>query len=72
MKPTAFKVQTQDLIVSGEYAIETGTYDISSQVPKATKPMRDVGKYLVVWRKQPDGTYKIIRDIANSDLPPAK
>jgi ketosteroid isomerase-like protein len=34
--------------------------------------MHDVGKYLVVWRKQPDGSYKIIRDIANSDLSPAK
>jgi len=72
MKPTAFKVQTQDLIVSGEYAIETGTYDITSQAPKATKPMQNVGKYLVVWRRQPDGSYKIIRDVANSDLPPAK
>ena len=69
MKPTAFKVQTQDLIVSGEYAIETGTYDMTNQGSKATKPMRDVGKYLVVWRKQPDGSYKIIRDIANSDQP---
>ena len=72
MKLTAFKLQTQDLIVTGEYAIETGTYDITSQAPKATKPMHDVGKYLVVWKKQPDGTYKIIRDIANSDQPPAK
>ncbi|HEX4469151.1 MAG TPA: DUF4440 domain-containing protein [Gemmatimonadaceae bacterium] len=72
MKPTAFKLQTQDLIVSGEYVIETGTYDITSQVPKATKPMHDVGKYLVAWRKQADGSYKIVRDIANSDLPAGK
>ena len=72
MKPTAFRLQTQDLIVSGEYAIETGTYDMSNQVGKATKPVRDVGKYLVLWKKQPDGSYKIIRDIANSDAPAAK
>jgi ketosteroid isomerase-like protein len=73
MKPSAFKLQTQDVIVAGDYAIETGSFETTSQ-PTVTgaKPKHDVEKYVVVWKKQPDGSYKILRDIANSDLPPAK
>lgn len=72
MHPTVFKLQTQDVIVTGEYAIETGAFDIANQVPKAAKPIQSTGKYLVVWKKQSDGSYKIIRDIANSDTQEGK
>ena len=37
--------------------------------PKSGKPVQDRGKFLTVWKKQPDGSYKAIRDIFNSDLP---
>ena len=30
---------------------------------------RDRGKYLTVWRKQADGTWKSIADMFNSDVP---
>jgi len=33
------------------------------------KPGKDRGKYLEIFRKQTDGTWKCIRDIWNSDLP---
>jgi ketosteroid isomerase-like protein len=33
------------------------------------KPINDRGKYLAVWKKQPDGTWKCVMDIWNSDLP---
>lgn len=70
MKVSAFKLQTLDVIVSGDYAIETGAYDMSAQpVAKGAKPEHGVGKYLVLWKKQADGSYKILRDIANSDQP---
>lgn len=72
MKVSAFKLTTQDVIAAGDYAIETGAFDMSSQAAKGGKPVHDVGKYLVVWKKQADGSYKILRDIANSDQPPAK
>jgi len=63
------KFTTTDVLTSGDYAIETGTYAFTIQ-PKKGKAMADVGKYLTVWKKQADGSYKIIRDIANSDIPP--
>jgi ketosteroid isomerase-like protein len=67
MKVSAFKLTTQDVITTGDFAIETGAYDMTSQAAKGGKPMHDVGKYIVVWKKQTDGSYKILRDIANSD-----
>jgi ketosteroid isomerase-like protein len=67
-KFTSFTPHIQDLIVAGDYAIETATFDMTIQ-PKTGKPVHDVGKYLTIWKKQPDGSYKAIRDIFNSDLP---
>ena len=63
---TDFKLTTADVIVTGDYAIETGAYDMTVK-PKAGKAEPDIGKYVTVWQKQPDGSWKIIRDIFNSD-----
>ena len=64
----AAKFTTADMIVSGDYAIETGAYEMTMK-PKTGKAINDVGKYITVWKKQPDGSWKILRDISNSDLP---
>ncbi|HEV8236750.1 MAG TPA: DUF4440 domain-containing protein [Gemmatimonadaceae bacterium] len=70
IKLSAIKLQTQDVIVSGDYAIETGAYELTGQPSaKGAKTRHDVGKYIVVWKKQADGSYKLLRDIANSDQP---
>ena len=69
VKPSAIKLQTQDVVVGGDYAVETGAYELSAPAAKGTKAMHDVGKYVVVWKKQTDGSYKLFRDIANSDQP---
>jgi uncharacterized protein (TIGR02246 family) len=67
MKATAFALHTQDVIAAGDYAIETGSYEVT--MPPAAKPVHSVGKYLTVWKKQPDGSYKLIRDMFSSDSP---
>jgi uncharacterized protein (TIGR02246 family) len=63
------KMQTVDVVVSGDLAVENGTYRWTL-TPKGGKAMPDSGKYMTVWRKQADGGWKIIRDINNSDVPP--
>ena len=68
MKVTALKLATSDLVTSGDVAIETGTYDQTLQ-PKTGKAIHDVGKYVAIWKKQADGSWKITRLIYNSDLP---
>jgi ketosteroid isomerase-like protein len=37
--------------------------------PKDKKPITDHGKYLTVFKKQPDGSWKMVADMINSDLP---
>ena len=70
MQPSTFKLQTEDVIVAGDYAIETGSFELTSKpASKGAKPGQDIEKYLVVWKKQADGSYKILRDISNSDQP---
>jgi uncharacterized protein (TIGR02246 family) len=63
----AVALQSEDLIVTGDYAIETGSYRMTIQ-PAKGKAMEDVGKFVSVWKKQADGSWKMIRDIANTDL----
>jgi uncharacterized protein (TIGR02246 family) len=65
------KATTASVDVAGDYAIETGSFEWTV-TPKGGKPMRDKGKYLTVWKKQADGSWKIYRDINNSDGPVPK
>jgi uncharacterized protein (TIGR02246 family) len=68
LKVTALKLSTEDVITTGDYAIETGSYDRTLQ-PKTGKAIHDVGKYVVVWKRQGDGSWKLVREIYNTDLP---
>jgi len=63
------KFTTWDVMVSGDVAVETGAYEMTMQ-EKGKKAINDKGKYLTVWKRQADGSWKIVRDIANTDLPP--
>ena len=63
----AFSVE--DIKTSGDFAVETGTYVMTMTPTKGGKPINDKGKYIVAWERQPDGSWKIMRDIFNSDLP---
>jgi ketosteroid isomerase-like protein len=51
-------------------AYTQGTYEFTATDPKSG-PVNDRGKFVVVWKKQTDGGWKIAADIWNSDLPPA-
>jgi len=52
----------------GDLAYTVGTYQFTVNDPKG-KPVTDRGKYVTVWKKQPDGKWKVAADIYNSDLP---
>jgi ketosteroid isomerase-like protein len=66
------KLTVGDVVASGDLASETGRFELTL-TPKAKggKPILDKGKYLVVWKKQADGSYKMLRDMWNSDAPAA-
>jgi ketosteroid isomerase-like protein len=65
---TAARFATEDVLVGGDLAVERGA-GTWTYTPKGGKPVTDRLKYLAVWRRQPDGSLRIIRDINNSDGP---
>ena len=69
---TDFSLNTEDVMVKGDIAIETGNNTMTVQPKQAGAPAigPDKGKYLAVWKKQADGSWKKLRDIWNSDAPP--
>jgi len=60
------KLVTDDIVTSGDLAAEMGHFDLTI-TPKSGAPIKDSGKYLVVWRNV-GGEWKIVRDIFNSSL----
>jgi ketosteroid isomerase-like protein len=66
----AFSWQPTKVEVSrgGDLGYSMGTYELTTHDPTG-KPVTDRGKYVTVWKKQADGTWKVVADIFNSDLP---
>jgi ketosteroid isomerase-like protein len=54
---------------SGELGYTSGTYDFNIK-DASGKTISDKGKYVTVWKKEADGSWKVLLDTYNSDLPP--
>lgn len=70
----SWQAVTVEVARSGDMAFSQGTYEITMNDPSGN-PVTDRGKYVAVWKKQADGSWKAVADIGNSDLPlppPAK
>jgi ketosteroid isomerase-like protein len=65
-----WKTTKVDVARSGDVGYTTGTYEIN-ETDASGKPRTDKGKYLAVWKKQADGTWKCVADMFNTDLPAA-
>ncbi len=63
-----FQLQILEIEGGADLAYERGTYS-ETATPIGAAPIEDRGKYLTIWRKQADGSWKMLRDIWNSDLP---
>ena len=61
---------TIDVGRSGDVAYEVGKVTLTIQ-PTGKKPTTEAAKYVVVWKQQADGTWKLHRDIWNG-LPATK
>ena len=64
----SWQVNKVDVARSSDLAYSTGTYHDTVKDDQG-KPETDKGKFLEVWKKQPDGKWKVVADIFNSDLP---
>jgi len=59
---------TRDVLGMGDMACEIGEYDLTIQ-PEEQEAINDHRKYLVIWKKGTDGTWKLHVDIWNTSLP---
>lgn len=62
------RVNITDVEVVGEIAIELGTYQLAVE-PPGQPPVVDDGKYMLLWKLQPSGDWKIYRHMANTNAP---
>jgi uncharacterized protein (TIGR02246 family) len=64
------KLTTVEVSRSGDFAYEVGTVSLTIQ-PEGKESTTARAKYVVVWKRQADGSWKLHRDIWNR-LPAAK
>lgn len=64
-----FTVSSLEIDGYGDLAFDRGTYSYTVVSEGAEEPLTMVGKYLVIARKQADGTWLWALDISNTDAP---
>ena len=69
---TPFELKTAAVEGRGDLAISTGDYSVTlTPKQKGAKPLpTEEGKYLGVMKKQPDGSWKLIYDMWNTNAAP--
>ncbi|HEU4402821.1 MAG TPA: DUF4440 domain-containing protein [Candidatus Polarisedimenticolia bacterium] len=63
-------LEIADVQQSGDRAIERGGFRMTVQ-PPGGQPIPQEGKYVVIWKRQPDGAWKVSVDIFNNNAPAA-
>lgn len=68
-----FTLSAQSVDVSDPIAVERGTYVLrftaGSGAPRGMSSFLDRGNYLVHWRHEPDGEWRVVADAPVSELP---
>jgi uncharacterized protein (TIGR02246 family) len=65
-----WKTTKVEVAKAGDLACVSGTYE-ETMTEASGKAVKDHGKYVAIFKKQADGTWKVVADIWNSDLPVA-
>ena len=63
---TGIRLETTTIASAGDLAYGRGHYTLS-MAPPGGAPVQDVGKYIVVYRRQPNGAWRAVAYIFNSD-----
>lgn len=64
----SWKATKVEVAKAGDLAYVSGTYE-DTMTDASGQPVKDHGKYVEIFKKQADGTWKVVADIWNSDLP---
>jgi uncharacterized protein (TIGR02246 family) len=65
----AYNFHAEKIEASGDLAYSRGIYEATRTDRKTHEPVTDQGKYITVYKRQSDGSWKAIQDMASSDLP---
>lgn len=68
-RPETFVLSSEEVEVAGQWAFDRGTYRLAITPRQEGAPVADNGKYLVILRRSADGSWKVARDMDNTDLP---
>ena len=64
-----FKADKVDVSKAGDLGYTQGTYTLTMTNPVTHKLLEDHGSYVTTYRKQADGSWKAVADIATSEVP---
>jgi ketosteroid isomerase-like protein len=69
--PPIKSLSMKEIALEGEggLAYRTYTFTWTMVMPGVAEPVTDTGKGIEVYKKQADGTWRVVRDVFNSDLP---
>jgi len=64
-----FSASRVEVAASNDLGFTQGTYSMTMTNPKTKKPVTEKGKYVTVFRRLPDGSWKSVEDTALADGP---
>jgi ketosteroid isomerase-like protein len=65
-----FQASHVEVAKSGDVAFTRGSYTMTMTDPNSKQVVNDRGSYVTTYRKQADGSWKAVSDIATSEVPP--
>jgi ketosteroid isomerase-like protein len=66
-----FESTNDEIMVSGNFVIDIGTYKIAMNIPEmGDQPWSDNGKYMTIWEMQDDGSLLVVAETWNTDNNP--
>jgi len=68
-QPSTFSLTPAETEGVGDLAYDRGSYSFTMSMEGMPEPMTDTGKYIVLLRKQADGSWLMSVTMWNSDLP---
>jgi ketosteroid isomerase-like protein len=71
LKFEALESTTIDVQGSGDMVYEIGTFQQVILMPGKQEPLEQNGKYVNIWKRQPDGKLRIAVEMYNSDADPS-
>ena len=63
------EITNEEIRVAGDWAFSRGTYTATFSPKNGDQPVPVDGKFMTILERQPDGSWKIHRDIFNSNVP---